>query len=174
MIKKIGLVFLIFSLSLLIKCSLKKEEQKISIQKIVIENELCENCIGLKSIQIKYIFESDKLLNDRIDLSTNNLFLFTMKRTKYLTLNKNPIKYEYLYDEIDMSKYRSLSQIKEDYKQIIYFKKIKIRNTDLELVCNSNTEILYYLNRAKVSELDSIKMNKGSDVKAIFPRRHKH
>jgi hypothetical protein len=170
--KIIKLICILFVVVFFLQCDLKKREQKILVQKIKIENELCENCIGLKSIKVKYIFKSNVFLNDRIDLSTSDLFLFKMRKSK-LSLNKLPFNYEYIYDEFDMSKYRSLNQIKHDFKNIIYFKKNKIVNTDLVLVSNSQTEILYYLSGVKVNELDSVKMNKGIYDKAVFPRSTK-
>lgn len=170
--KKIKLTFIILVVVFFLQCDLKKGEQKILVQKIKIENELCENCIGLKSIKVKYIFKSNVFLNDVIDLSTSDLFLFKMKRNK-LSVNKVPNNYEYIYEEFDMSKYRTLNQVKHDFKNILYFKKNKIVNTDLVLVSNTHTEILYYLNGVKVSELDSVKMNKGIYDRAVFPSSSK-
>ncbi len=165
--KIIKLICILFVVVFFLHCDLKKRQQKILVQKIKIENELCENCIGLKSIKVKYIFKSNVYLNDRIDLSTSKFFLYKMKRHK-LSANKVPYNYEYIYDEFDMSKYRSLNQVKHDFKNILYFKKNKIVNTDLVLVSNTHTEILYYLNGVKVSEIDSVKMNKGIYDKAVF------
>lgn len=149
------------------ECNLKKNERQIEIQKIEIHNELCENCIGLRSINIKYFFNTDRLLKSTISLSTKKSFSFSVRRYEFSTVNKSHFKYEYIYDKFDMSKYGSLNQIKEDFKDIIYFKKMKVKNTDLELVCNSKTVISCYLNGTKISELDSVKMNKDFDDKFV-------
>ncbi len=168
--KIIKLISILFVFILFLQCDIKKREQKILVQKIKIENELCENCIGLRTIKIKYIFNTDKLLKSTVFLSTNDSFLFKMRRFKDSSVGKSPFHYEYTYDEFNLSKYGSLTQIKKDYKQIIYFKRIKIDNTDLELVTDEHTEILYYLNGLNINEKDSLKMNKNTSGSELFIR----
>lgn len=167
---KLKLILPLLIFFLFLNCNTKKDKNEILVQKIKIENELCEDCIGLRTIKIKFFFNTNKLLNDSISLITNSSFLFNMKRIKYSPLEKNKFDYEYVFDKFDMSKYGSLNQIKKDYNKLIYFKRIKINNSDLVLVPKSNIQILYFLNGTNVDEKDTLKMNKDSDSKVVFPK----
>ena len=120
----------------LISCSSKKDENGILLKKIEVRNELCENCIGLRSINIVYFFETKHLLKE-IYLSVNDTESFQLKRFKYKVNDNKNYCYEYVFDNFDLSKHTSLSDVKSDFKKIIYFKKLRIINTSFSFITDS-------------------------------------
>jgi hypothetical protein len=161
-------ILLIPILCLFLNCELRNKKEEIVIKKIKIQNYSCQYCIGLKSIKIIYELDKNNLLNDTISFYSKKHFLYKMKKSSFPTSNKKDVNSEYIYDKFDLSRYGSLYQIKNDYKEVIYFKRFRINNSDYELVTNSDIKILFYLNNVNVKDTDTFNMRKGEFDKVKF------
>ncbi|SHF34688.1 hypothetical protein SAMN05444377_10724 [Flavobacterium fontis] len=162
-----GIFIVFFTCLALNGCEINNNIFKV--KKISIEYNTCEkNCICLSSFKINYFFESNFLLKKN-DLKLKLINFNTFKLIKMSSETKDGLYlYQFVFDNFDMSKYRTLNQIKKDYKSVIYFNKLETLDSDLLIESNQETIIQYMLNGQVVHENDTTKMNFPPIERVIF------
>ena len=150
------LIFILIVVILSQSC--KKTTQQLEVEKIMIKEESCGfDCIGISSVRIYYFFKSNHMIDDTLIYSKE--FPNTkLKRYSYKKNNQGEYLYQYVYNDIDLSKYLSLNSVKKNYKEMIYFKRLNF-DSNYILKSNRSTKIEYFLNGRLVNERDEDKMN---------------
>jgi hypothetical protein len=156
-IKMIRLLGLAFIINLLQSC--ENRGRQLVIEKIAIEEQSCrDNCICLERVRIRYFFKSDFTLKEKL-LSIDGFSKNKLIRYHYQKDNQGNNLYQYIYNDIDLSKSLSLNSVKKHYKELIYFNQLSLDNSKYVLQTNLLTKINFYLNGKLVNEDDIYKMN---------------
>ena len=148
-------------------CNCSNAEDEIIVDKIIVEKEYCENCIGLNKLKIKYITKTKSKIKGILVSNQDklNFKVYNNEKEEFDTY-----LYEIVFDEISLSKFYTLNNVKRKFHSIIYFKKISFINSKKVMKTTNKTKVCYILNGTQITETD-VRMNYPKSKKLSLPTR---